>query len=52
MRYLTVVVVFMAAAYFQIANVMTLFGGVMGLKISAYLQPVFHKLLEKFKKSK
>ena len=51
-RYLTVVVVFMAAAYFQIANVMTLFGGVMGLKISAYLQPVFHKLLEKFKKSK
>lgn len=51
-RYLTVVVVFVAVSYLQIANVLTLLTGVMGLKISAYLQPIMHKLFEKFKKSK
>lgn len=51
-RYLTVVVVFFAASYFKIANVLTLVAGIMGLKLSAYLQPIMHKLLQKFKKSK
>ena len=50
-RYITVVVVFIAAAGLHIANVLTLFFGVMGLKISAYLQPAMHKLFLKFKKS-
>ena len=50
-RYITVVVVFVAAAGLHIANVLTLFFGVMGLKISAYLQPAMHKLFLKFKKS-
>ena len=50
-RYITVVVVFVAAAGLHIANVLTLFFGVMGLKISAYLQPAAHKLFLKFKKS-
>ena len=51
-RYLAVVVIFVAVSYLQIANVLTLFAGVMGLKVSAYLQPTMHKLLVKFKKSK
>ena len=51
-RYLTVVVVFVAVCWFEVANVLTLFAGVMGLKLSAYLQPIMHKLFLKFKKSK
>lgn len=51
-RYLAVVVVFVASAYFDIANVLALLSGVMGLKISAYLQPVMHKLFTKFENKK
>lgn len=51
-RYLMVVVVFVAVSYLKIANILTLFAGVMGLKVSAYLQPVMHKLFLKLKKSK
>lgn len=47
-RYLTVVVVFVAVCGLHIANVLTLFAGVMGLKLSAYLQPIMHKLFLKF----
>lgn len=50
-RYLTVVVVFVAVSYFQIANVLALFAGVMGLKFSAYLQPIMRKLFKRFEKS-
>ena len=48
-RYIVVVVVFIAVAYLGIANVLTLLAGVMGLKVSAYLQPVLQKVLKKNK---
>ena len=48
-RYIVVVVVFIAVAYLDIANVLTLLAGVMGLKVSAYLQPVLQKVLKKNK---
>lgn len=51
-RYVTVIIVFIAAAGLHIANVLTLFFGVMGLKASAYLQPAMHKLFLKFKNFK
>ena len=49
-RYLTVVVVFAAVAYLGIANILALLAGVMGLKVSAYLQPIMHKFFAKLKK--
>ena len=45
-RYLVVVVVFIAVSW------LTLFAGIMSLKLAAYLQPIMHKLFAKFKKSK
>lgn len=45
LRYAAVVVVFTATMYFDLGNLITLFLGVMGLKISAYLQPALHKVL-------
>ena len=51
-RYLTVVILFVAVSWLGIANVLTLFAGVMGLKASAYLQPIMHKFFEKVKKIK
>lgn len=51
-RYISVVVIFIAVSYFKLANVVTLLVGVMGLKASAYLQPVMHKVFEEVKKSK
>ena len=50
-RYSVVAVGFGVVLYFDIANVFTLLLGVMGLKISAYLQPIMHKLFQKVKKS-
>ena len=47
MRYAAVVAVFSITMYFDLGNLVTLFTGVMGLKISAYLQPVLHKVLNK-----
>lgn len=41
-RYLVVVVVFIAVSWLQIANVLTLFAGIMSLKLAAYLQPIMH----------
>ena len=46
-RYAAVVIVFTVTMYFDLGNLITLFIGVMGLKISAYLQPVLHKVLSK-----
>lgn len=45
-RYVTVVVIFMTVTYLDIVNIFTLIAGVMGLKISAYLQPIMHKLFK------
>ena len=44
LRYAAVVIVFTVTMYFDLGNLVTLFIGVMGLKISAYLQPALHKL--------
>ena len=44
-RYAGVVAVFAVTMYFDLGNLVTLFAGVMGLKISAYLQPALHKVI-------
>lgn len=46
-RYLAVVVVFLIVSLLGIANVLTLLAGVMGLKVSAYIQPIKHKVFKK-----
>lgn len=46
-RYIAVVVVFLIVSFLGIANVLTLLAGVMGLKVSAYLQPIRQKLFKK-----
>lgn len=46
-RYIAVVVIFLVVSYLGIANVLTLLAGVMGLKVSAYLQPIRQKLFKK-----
>lgn len=51
-RYAAVILIFILSGYFHLANVVTLVIGVMGLKASAYLQPVYYKLREKLRKSK
>lgn len=48
LRYLAVVVAFGIVGYFKLGNVIVMFVGVMGLKISAYLQPLTHKFLAAF----
>ena len=45
LRYLAVVLAFGIVGYFTLGNVVVMFLGVMGLKISAYLQPFTHKFL-------
>lgn len=52
LRYAAVVIVFFLTAYFKLGNLITLFIGVMGLKIGAYLQPLTHKIISKFTGSK
>ncbi len=47
LRYLVVVLLFVAVFYFNLGNVLLMFIGVMGLKVAAYLQPFTHKLLTK-----
>lgn len=44
LRYAGVVIVFAVTMYFDLGSLVTLFIGVMGLKISAYLQPALHKV--------
>lgn len=43
LRYVAVIVVFTVTVKFDLGNLLTLFAGVMGLKISAYAQPALHK---------
>ena len=45
LRYLIVVVVFFVMMKFNLGNLFTAFIGVLGLKVSAYLQPFTHKVI-------
>ena len=50
LRYLAVVIVFFVMMKFNIGNLISAMIGVMGLKVSAYAQPIMHKIISKFKK--
>lgn len=47
LRYILVVAVFAVTGYFKLGNLITMFIGVMGLKIAAYLQPFTHRFIMK-----
>lgn len=47
LRYVVVVAIFAIMMYFDLGNLFTAFIGVMGLKISAYMQPLLHKAIAK-----
>lgn len=48
LRYIVVAVLFFILGYFEIGNLFTAFLGAMGLKFSAYMQPLLTKLVDKF----
>lgn len=52
LRYGAVVVVFFALAVFHLGDVIACFIGVMGLKVSAYLQPFTHRFILKLRGNK
>lgn len=45
LRYAVVAAVVFVAVYFDIANILAIFIGIMGLKAAAYLQPKYHGLM-------
>ncbi|MEG0962681.1 MAG: hypothetical protein RR139_09810 [Lachnospiraceae bacterium] len=45
LRYIVVILVFVVVGYLKIGNPITMFIGVMGLKVAAYLQPFTHKII-------
>ena len=47
LRYIVVAILFGILGYFEFGNSFTAFLGVMGLKISAYMQPLLNKLVNK-----
>ncbi len=47
LRYAVVVLVFSCITYFHLGDPIAAFIGVMGLKIAAYVQPFFHKVIMK-----
>lgn len=47
LRYLVVAILFGILGYFEFGNLFTAFLGVMGLKVSAYAQPLLNKLVNK-----
>ena len=47
LRYVVVVILFCILGYFEIGSIITAFIGAMGLKISAYMQPLLAKLVNK-----
>lgn len=49
LRYLVVVIVFFVMMKWNLGNLFTAFIGVMGLKVSAYLQPFAHKFMSKLR---
>ncbi len=51
LRYALVVLAIFLAWRFRLGNPVLMFVGVMGLKVSAYLQPFAHKLIAGFQKS-
>lgn len=50
MRYMIVVVVFFVMMKWNLGNLFTAFIGVLGLKVSAYLQSFKHKIIAKLKR--
>ena len=46
-RYIAVVILFGILSYFNLGNLFTAFIGVMGLKVSAYLQPLLNMAVDK-----
>lgn len=51
-RYVLVVAAFVLTGIFDLGNLITMFLGVMGLKVAAYLQPFTHKFITKYGKNK
>lgn len=51
-RYVAAAVVLCAVLYLDLGNIITLLIGLMSFKLSAYAQPVIHKLTDKLTKSK
>lgn len=49
LRYIMVATLFGILCYFHFGNLFTAFIGVMGLKISAYLQPLLRRVINKIK---
>ena len=47
LRYIVVAILFGILGYFEFGNLFTAFLGAMGLKISAYLQPLLNKIVNK-----
>lgn len=47
LRYVVVVILFMILGYFQFGNLYTAFIGVLGVKLSAYAQPLLYKVADK-----
>lgn len=47
LRYIIVVILFFILGYFEFGNLFTAFLGVFGLKISAYMQPLLNKIVNK-----
>lgn len=48
-RYILVVMAFAVVGVFRLGNLITMFFGVMGLKVAAYLYPFTHKFITKHK---
>ena len=48
LRYIVVVILFFILGYFNLGNLITAFLGVMGLKISAYAQPLVNLVKDKW----
>lgn len=47
LRYVVVVILFFILGYFNFGNLFTAFAGVLGLKISAYAQPLLARVINK-----
>ena len=47
LRYIVVAILFGILGYFEFGNLFTAFLGVIGLKVSAYMQPLFNKIVNK-----
>ena len=45
LRYVVVIGAFVGVWYFEVGNLLVMFLGVMGLKVSAYLQPLLHRFI-------